>query len=153
MLKLKVGYPSKQEERQILDLMGTSAPNLEVQRILEPSDIISARKLVNAIFVDGRVKDYIVDIVFATREPASYGLSDIVPFLRYGASPRATIALTLAARANAYLSGRGFVTPHDVKSVAADVLRHRVITSFEADAEEITTENIVSRVLGKLPVP
>ncbi len=153
MLKLKVGYPSKQEERQILDLMGTSAPNLEVQRILEPSDIISARKLVNSIFVDGRVKDYIVDIVFATREPASYGLSDIVPFLRYGASPRATIALTLAARANAYLSGRGFVTPHDVKSVAADVLRHRVITSFEADAEEITTENIVSRVLGKLPVP
>ena len=153
MLKLKVGYPSKQEERQILDLMGTSAPNLEVQRILEPSDIISARKLVNSIFVDGRVKDYIVDIVFATREPASYGLTDIVPFLRYGASPRATIALTLAARANAYLSGRGFVTPHDVKSVAADVLRHRVITSFEADAEEITTENIVSRVLGKLPVP
>jgi MoxR-like ATPase len=153
MLKLKVGYPSRQEERQILDLMGTSAPNLDVQRILEPSDIISARKLVNAIFVDGRVKDYIVDIVFATREPASYGLSDIVPFLRYGASPRATIALTLAARANAYLSGRGFVTPHDVKCVAPDVLRHRVITSFEADAEEVTTENIVSRVLGKLPVP
>ena len=153
MLKLKVGYPSRQEERQILDLMGTSAPNLDVQRILEPSDIISARKLVNAIFVDGRVKDYIVDIVFATREPASYGLSDIVPFLRYGASPRATIALTLAARANAYLNRRGFVTPHDVKCVAPDVLRHRVITSFEADAEEVTTENIVSRVLGKLPVP
>jgi MoxR-like ATPase len=153
MLKLKVGYPSKQEERQILDLMGTSAPNLDVQRILEPSDIISARKLVNTIFVDGRVKDYIVDIVFATREPASYGLSDIVPFLRYGASPRATIALTLAARANAYLNRRGFVTPHDVKCVAPDVLRHRVITSFEADAEEVTTENIVSRVLGKLPVP
>ena len=153
MLKLKVGYPSKQEERQILDLMGTSAPNLYVQRILEPSDIISARKLVNTIFVDGRVKDYIVDIVFATREPASYGLSDIVPFLRYGASPRATIALTLAARANAYLNRRGFVTPHDVKCVAPDVLRHRVITSFEADAEEVTTENIVSRVLGKLPVP
>jgi MoxR-like ATPase len=153
MLKLKVGYPSKQEERQILDLMGTSAPNLEVQRILEPSDIINARKLVNTIFVDGRVKDYIVDIVFATREPASYGLSDIVPFLRYGASPRATIALTLAARANAYLNRRGFVTPHDVKCVAPDVLRHRVITSFEADAEEVTTENIVSRVLGKLPVP
>jgi MoxR-like ATPase len=153
MLKLKVGYPSKQEERQILDLMGTSAPNLEVQRILEPSDIINARKLVNAVFVDSRVKDYIVDIVFATREPASYGLSDIVPFLRYGASPRATIALTLAARANAYLNQRGFVTPHDVKCVAPDVLRHRVITSFEADAEEVTTENIVSRVLGKLPVP
>jgi MoxR-like ATPase len=153
MLKLKVGYPSKQEERQILDLMGTSAPNLDVQRILEPSDIINARKLVNTIFVDGRVKDYIVDIVFATREPASYGLSDIVPFLRYGASPRATIALTLAARANAYLNRRGFVTPHDVKCVAPDVLRHRVITSFEADAEEVTTENIVSRVLGKLPVP
>ncbi len=153
MLKLKVGYPSRQEERQILDLMGTSAPNLDVQRILEPSDIISARKLVNAIFVDGRVKDYIVDIVFATREPASHGLSDIVPFLRYGASPRATIALTLAARAHASLNGRGSVTPHDVKCVAPDVLRHRVITSFEADAEEVTTENIVSRVLGKLPVP
>ena len=153
MLKLKVGYPSRQEERQILDLMGTSAPNLDVQRILEPSDIISARKLVNAIFVDGRVKDYIVDIVFATREPASYGLSDIVPFLRYGASPRATIALTLAARAHAFLNARGYVTPQDVKTVAPDVLRHRILVSYEAEAEEVTGESIIAKLLQHLPVP
>jgi MoxR-like ATPase len=153
MLKLKVGYPSKVEERQILDLMGTSNPNMEVQRILDPKDILHARTLVNQVFVDDRVKDYIVNLVFATREPNTYGIKGLDGMLRYGASPRATIALTLAAKARAFLAGRGFVTPHDVKSVAADVLRHRLLISYEAEAEEITSETIVSKLLQHLPVP
>ena len=152
MLKLKVGYPTKVEERKILDLMGTSAPNLEVLPVVEPDDIIRARNLVNTIYVDDRVKDYIVDVVFATRDPASYKLK-LEGMLRYGASPRATIALTLAARAKAFLSGRGYVTPQDVKSVGPDVLRHRIIVSYEAEAEEVTSEQIIEKIFAGLPVP
>ena len=153
MLKLRVGYPSKQEERQILDLMATSTPNLGVQAVTAPEEIIRARSLVNSIYVDDRVKDYIVDVVFATREPASYRISGLEGMIRYGASPRATIALTLAARARAFLAGRGYVTPQDVKSVGMDVLRHRIIISYEAEAEEITSEQIIERVFHGLPVP
>jgi MoxR-like ATPase len=152
LLKLKVGYPTKAEERQILDLMGTSAPRLEVQPIIDPSEILRARTLVNSIYVDDRVKDYIVDVVFATREPASYKLQ-MEGLIRYGASPRATIALTLAAKARAYLAGRGYVTPQDVKSAGHDVLRHRIMVSFEAEAEEITTETLIQRIFAGLPVP
>jgi MoxR-like ATPase len=152
MLKLRVGYPSKIEERKILDLMSTSAPNLNVLTIVEPDDIIRSRNLVNTIYVDDRVKDYIVDVVFATREPATYKLK-LEGMLRYGASPRATIALTLAARARAFLSGRGYVTPQDVKSVGFDVLRHRIIVSYEAEAEEVTSEQIIERIFAGLPVP
>ena len=152
MLKLKVGYPTKVEERKILDLMGTSAPNLDVLRIVEPDEIIRSRNLVNTIYVDDRVKDYIVDVVFATRDPASYKLK-LEGMLRYGASPRATIALTLAARARAFLSGRGYVTPQDVKSVGFDVLRHRIIVSYEAEAEEVTSEQIIEKIFAGLPVP
>src|SRR6266480_3629917 len=121
MLKLRVGYPTKTEERRILDLMATSAPNLEVMTIVEPEQIIRSRNLVNAIYVDDRVKDYIVDVVFATRDVTSYKLQ-LEGMIRYGASPRATIALTLAARARAFIDGRGYVTPQDVKSVGMDVL-------------------------------
>jgi MoxR-like ATPase len=153
MLKLRVGYPSKREERLILDLMGTSAPNLEVNAIIEPSDIINGRKLVNSIYVDDRVKDYIVDVVFATREPVNYRLKNLDGMIRYGASPRATIALTLAAKARAFLSGRGYVTPQDVKSVGLDVLRHRIIVSYEAEAEEMTSEQVIEQVFAGLPVP
>ncbi|MHA3773262.1 AAA family ATPase [Verrucomicrobiota bacterium sgz303538] len=153
MLKLRVGYPSKQEERQILDLMATSTPDLGVRAITAPEEIIRARSLVNLIYVDDRVKDYIVDVVFATREPASYRISGLDGMIRYGASPRATIALTLAARARAFLSGRGYVTPQDVKSVGLDVLRHRIIISYEAEAEEMTSEQIIDRVFHGLPVP
>ncbi len=153
MLKLKVGYPSKVEERQILDLMATSAPTPEVKPLIEPASIVEARKLVNSIYVDDRVKDYIVDVVFATREPASYRLKGLDGMIRYGASPRATIALTLAARARAYLSGRGYVTPQDVKNVGPDVLRHRIIVSYEAEAEELTSEQIIDRIFAGLPVP
>ena len=153
MLKLRVGYPTKQEERQILDLMATSTPDLGVRAVTAPEDIIRARSLVNLIYVDDRVKDYIVDVVFATREPANYRITGLDGMIRYGASPRATIALTLAARARAFLSGRGYVTPQDVKSVGLDVLRHRIIISYEAEAEEMTSEQIIDRVFHGLPVP
>jgi len=152
MLKLRVGYPSKAEERQILDLMATSAPKLDVTPLVDPCQIIQTRSVVNEIYVDDRVKDYIVDVVFATREPASYKLP-LEGMIRYGASPRATIALTLAARARAFLQGRGYVTPQDVKSIGLDVLRHRIIVSYEAEAEEVTSEKIIERIFAGLPVP
>jgi len=153
MLKLQVGYPSKAEERQVLDLMATSAPNLTVKAVVTPEEILTARSLVNEIYVDDRVKDYIVDVVFATREPANYGLRRLHGMIRYGASPRATIALTLAARARAFLSGRGYVTPQDVKSIGAEVLRHRILVSYEAEAENMSSEGIVEQVFATLPVP
>jgi MoxR-like ATPase len=152
MLKLRVGYPSKQEERKILDLMATSSPNLTVLPIIEPADILTARNVVNSIYVDDRVKDYIVDVVFATRTPAAYKLK-LEGMIRYGASPRATIALTLAARAKAFMNGRGYVTPQDVKSVGPDVLRHRIIISYEAEAEEVTSELIIEKIFAGLAVP
>jgi MoxR-like ATPase len=152
MLKLKVGYPTKTEERQILDLMGTSAPRLNVNPVVNPDDIIAARSIVNEIYVDDRVKDYIVDVVWATREPRKYKL-DLDGLIRYGGSPRATINLTLAARAKAFIAGRGYVTPQDVKSVGPDVLRHRIIVSYEAEAEEVTSEQIIEKIFAGLPVP
>lgn len=152
MLKLKVGYPTKAEERMILDLMATSSPNLKTLTIVEPSDVIRARQIVNTIYIDDRVKDYIVDVVFATREPASYKLK-LDGMIRYGASPRATIALTLAARARAFMSGRGYVTPQDVKSIGIDVLRHRVMVSYEAEAENVSSEQVIETIFANLPVP
>ena len=152
MLKLKVGYPTKVEERQILETMGTSSPKLDVLPVVEPAQILAAREIVNSIYIDDRVKDYIVDVVFATREPATYKLQ-MSGMIRYGASPRATIALTLAARARAFLSGRGYVTPRDVKSIGLDVLRHRVAVTYEAEAEDMTSEKIIEKVFANLPVP
>jgi MoxR-like ATPase len=152
MLKLNVDYPSKTEERQILDLMGTSAPNFSVQGVATPEMIIRSRDVVNRIFIDDRVKDYIVDLIWATRRPGDYQLG-MDGLVRYGASPRATIYLTLAARAHAFIEGRGYVTPHDVKSVGPDVLRHRIIVSYEAEAEEVTSDTIVQRIFAGLPVP
>ena len=152
MLKLNVDYPTKTEERQILDLMGTSAPDLSVNGVTGPELIIRSRDVVNRIFIDDRVKDYIVDLIWATRRPGDYQLG-MDGLIRYGASPRATIYLTLAARAHAFLEGRGYVTPHDVKSVGPDVLRHRIIVSYEAEAEEVTSDTIVQRIFAGLPVP
>ncbi len=152
MLKLHVGYPTKSEERQILEVMGTSQPNLTVTPVITPQEIIAARALVNDIYIDDRVKNYIVDVVWATREPRQYKL-DLDGMIRYGGSPRATINLTLAARARAFLAGRGYVTPQDVKSVGADVLRHRIIVSYEAEAEEVTSEMIIEKIFAGLPVP
>jgi MoxR-like ATPases len=152
MFKLNVGYPQKSEERRILDLMATSSPDLSVSSVVDPGQIITARQIVNTIYIDDRVKDYIVDLVWATRDPGSYNLK-LEGLVRYGASPRATIYLALAARAHAFLNGRGYVTPQDIKSIGPDVLRHRIIVSYEAEAESITSETIVERVFAGLPVP
>ena len=152
MFKLNVGYPDRAEERRILDLMATSTPDLKVNSVVDPQHIIASREIVNSIYIDERVKDYIVDVVWATRDPAAYNLR-LEGLVRYGASPRATIYLALGARAYAFLNGRGYVTPQDVKSIGADVLRHRIIVSYEAEAESVTSETIIERIFAGLPVP
>ncbi len=153
MLKLHITYPRRAEERQILDKMGTSLPDLHVSGVVTPADILAAREVVNAIYIDDRVKDYIVDVVLATRDPSALAAARLAGMVRCGASPRATINLTLAARAYAFLHGRGYVTPQDVKSVGLDVLRHRIIVSYEAEAEEMTSEAVVEKIFAMLPVP
>jgi MoxR-like ATPase len=152
MLKVIVDYPNRTEERAILDAMATSEPDLSVQSVVSGADIMTARRVVNSVYVDDKLRDYIVDLVLATREPKRYGI-DLNGYVRYGASPRATIALTLAARAWAFINGRGYVTPQDVKTFALDVLRHRVAVSYEAEAENISSEDIITKVLETLPVP
>jgi MoxR-like ATPase len=152
MLKVHVGYPTREEERAILDAMSTSSPRLDVQPVVTADEIIRARSIVNDIYVDERVKDYIVNIVWATRDPASCKLK-LDGMIRYGASPRATIFLTLAAKANAFISGRGYVTPQDVKLIGHDVLRHRIGVSYEAEAESVTSEMIIEQIFAGLPVP
>ncbi|MDF7808759.1 MoxR family ATPase [Pontiellaceae bacterium B12219] len=152
MLKLKVGYPTLEEERRILDRMAHSNTEIEIKSVLHPDEILKAREIVDEIYIDEKIKDYILSIVFATREPEKYNL-DIKDYLQYGASPRATINLTMGARAHAFMQGRGYVTPQDVKSIAPDVLRHRVIVSYEAEAEELTSEDIIEKILSEIPVP
>jgi MoxR-like ATPase len=152
MLKVQVGYPTREEERVIMDRMsGQEVPR--AQPVITPEDLGRARDVVNLIYVDEKVKDYILNIVFATREPAKYGLKDLEDYLEFGASPRATIFLNLAARAHAFLKRRGFVTPEDVKAVAFDVLRHRISLTYEAEAEELTPEKIIQRVFDRIEVP
>jgi len=151
MLKLKLTYPSPEEEREILDRMsGTQVP--ETTPIVELAQLESAREAMHAIYVDDRIKDYAVRLVHATREPAAYQL-DLEGLLQYGASPRATLYLVAAARGHAFLKGRGFTTPEDIKAVGHDVLRHRLILSFEAEAESVTAEEIVQRVFDAVEVP
>ena len=152
MMKVIVDYPNRTEERAILDAMAVTEPSLGVQPVVSAQDIINARRVVSGIYVDDKVKNYIVDIVLATRDPKPYGI-DLNGWVQYGASPRGTISLTLAARAHAFLQGRGYVTPQDVKDLAYDVLRHRIAVSYEAEAENITSENIVAGILEGLPVP
>jgi len=152
MLKIIVGYPNRTEERAILDSMASTEPPFEVSPVVTAEDIIRARRVVNTIYVDDKVKDYIVDMVLATRDPQSYGL-DLKAYIQNGASPRATINLTVAARASAFLQGRGYVTPQDVKDLAPDVLRHRLMVSYEAEAENISAEDIIKKILETLPVP
>jgi MoxR-like ATPase len=152
MLKIKVGYPSREEERGIMDRMATSNVPA-VKPLISPEKILDARKVVNDIYMDEKIKDYIIDIVFATREPGQYGLDEMARFIEYGASPRASIALNVAARAHAFLRHRGYVTPEDVKSIGPDVLRHRVIVTYEAEAEEVTSEDIVRRIFDTVEVP
>ena len=152
MLKVKISHPERAEERQILDLMSCTNATPETQQVISMDDIRKAREIINNIYIDDKVKDYIVDMICCTRQPAKYEI-DISDFIQLGASPRATVALTLAAKSHAFLRGRGFVTPQDVKSVAHDVLRHRVSVTFEAEAEEKSSESIIQKILDELPVP
>jgi MoxR-like ATPase len=152
MLKLHVGYPRKETEKEIMRRMaGRSLTPLEV--VATPAEIFSAREAIFALYMDEKIEDYIVDLIQATRDPAAYGLRDLVPLIEYGASPRATIYLAICARAHAYLRGRGYVLPEDVKAMGPDVLRHRIITSFEAEAEEVTSDDVVARVFAAVDVP
>ncbi len=153
MLKLKVGYPSPAEERLILDRMASTQPIADVNPVVSLEEIMEARKLVDQIYMSDAVRDYIVKIVFATRKPEGARLEKLKGLIRYGASPRATIALALAARAWAFLEGRAFVVPDDIKTIGPDVLRHRVLLSYEAEAEEIDSEQIVAKVFDAVPVP
>ncbi len=153
MLKVVVGYPDFAEERRILDTMAFTRPNLEVERVIDLEQILAARSVVDSQHVDDKVRDYIVHLVFATRDPEKYKLPDLRPLIQFGASPRATIALTLAAKAWALLQGRAFVTPGDIKAIGTDVLRHRVILTYEAEAQGITSEAVVKRIFDNVPVP
>ena len=152
MLKLKVSYPTKAEEHQILKRMARSSPRLDVEPVLEPCDIIRLRGLADEIYMDEKIEEYILNVVECTRHPERYGL-DMNDLIRYGGSPRATIFLAMAARTQALIEGRGYVTPQDVKTVGIDVLRHRVIVSYEAEAEEKTSEDLVQQIFDRVEVP
>ena len=152
MLKLRVGYPTREEEKEIMRRMAGGEP-IAVQHVARPAAIMEARKYIAELYMDERIVDYIVEIVHATRSPAEAGLKELAPLIEFGASPRATIALAQASRAHAFLRGRAFVTPDDVKAIAPDVLRHRVVTTYEAEAEEVTGDIIVQRVLAKIESP
>jgi len=152
MLKLRVGYPEKSTEKEILRRMaGKPLPPLQV--VATTAEIFAARAAIGDVYMDEKIEDYIVDVVHATREPAAHGLADLAPLIEFGASPRATIYLTVCSKAHAFLDGRGYVLPDDVKTVGADVLRHRIITTFEAEAEEVTSDDIVARVFAAVEVP
>ncbi|MCK8497193.1 MoxR family ATPase [Myxococcus sp. MISCRS1] len=152
MLKVKVGYPTRDEEKIIMDRMsGGSTPR--AQRVIAVEHLVRARELVHHIYMDEKVKEYILNVVFATREPGKYGLKDLADYIQFGASPRATISLAQAARAHAFLRHRAFVTPEDVKAIAFDVLRHRVAMTYEAEAEDLTPEKIIQRVFDRVEVP
>jgi MoxR-like ATPase len=152
MLKLSVGYPDEDEELQIMRRMSTGAPT-RVEPVVGPDEILRARKAVEMIYMDQQVERYIVRLVMATRDPAEHGLEDLADLISFGASPRATICLAKTARAHAFLNKRGFVTPDDVRAMGMDVLRHRVLLTYEAEAEEVTPEDVVTRVLGSVEVP
>jgi MoxR-like ATPase len=153
MLKVVVGYPNRQEEAQIIERMATSAHQPPVRQVASPEQILAARQLMDQVYIDPKVRDYVVSLVFATREPAAAGLPNLATLILYGASPRASIAWVQAARARAFLRGRGYVTPQDVKSVGMNVLRHRVITTFEAEAEGLTSEHVIQTVFDTVAVP
>jgi len=152
MLMVKVDYPTREEERKIMDRM-TSGSKVELNTVCSVDEIKNAREVCRQIYIDDKIKEYIIDIIFATREPGSYGLSRLDDFIEYGASPRASIYLNNAARAHAFLRHRGYVTPDDVKAVAPDILRHRIILTYEAEAEETTTEDIIQIILDEIEVP
>ena len=152
MLKVVVGYPNREQEHQILQRMSKTKQKFDVKTVMHPTDILECRQLVDDIYVDSKVQDYIVDLVMATREPDKYGVP-VAGLIQYGVSPRATISLTLAAKANAFLNGRGYVIPQDVKDLALDVLRHRLIITYEAEAEDKTSDDVVKTIVDHIRVP
>lgn len=152
MLKVKITYPSRNEEYEILK-RNVGSPPAQIKPVVKPESILKARKLIHDIYVDEKIEKYILDIVFATRFPGEHGLSNLTDLISYGASPRATINLALAARASAFIKRRGYVVPEDVRSICLDVLRHRIAVTYEAEAEEITSENIIEDILNKVEVP
>ncbi len=152
MLKVKITYPKPDEERKVLDMALDEAMR-PVQEVLTPQDIFDMQDVVRMIYIDDQVKDYIVSVVRATREPGEFKLAKVAPLIDFGASPRATIFLGIGARANAFLNGRAYVTPQDVKDVAYDILRHRVVLTYEAEAEEMTSEDVIREILAAVPVP
>jgi MoxR-like ATPase len=152
MLKVKISYPTRQEELQITDRMATGAA-IQVNPIITPEAILKARSVVNQVYLDDKIKQYIIDIVFATREPQQAKLENLESMIEYGASPRASIYLHRAARAHAFLKRRGYVTPEDVKAIGMDILRHRVIPTYEAEAEELTSEDIIKQIFDTIEVP
>jgi MoxR-like ATPase len=152
MLKVRVGYPTRDEEREILLRMAGGTP-IPVRKLLDPASILAARTEIANLYADQKVLDYLVDVVRATREPASVGLSELKPLIAFGASPRASIALAQAARAHAFLRGRSYVVPEDVRALAPDVLRHRIVLTFEAEAEDVDADVVIQRVLAAVPVP
>lgn len=152
MLKLKISYPSKDDEMRILDRMAAVEPDLEIAPVLGPDDLLQLRQIVDGIYTDEKIKRYIVDVVDATRRPADYGL-DLGPYIQYGASIRATIFLARASRAQAFLAGRSYVTPQDVKSIGPEVLRHRLTLTYEAEAEDLTSDHLLQRIFDGLRVP
>ena len=153
MLKLIVDYPDRAEELKILNSNANVSVNHEVSPVVDADTIHRSRKLIDSIYLDDKLKGYLVDVVLATRNPANYGASDLSAFIHFGASPRATISLALAAKAFAFMQGRSFVTPQDIKDVGLDVLRHRVIISYEAEAENVTSDDIIKKIFETVPVP
>ena len=151
-MKVVVGYPGREEEKEILRRMSSGVP-IDVGVVATPAEILTARRAIAGLYLDDKVSDYIVDLVGATRDPGSVGLQDLAPLIEFGASPRATLALASCARAHAFLRGRTYVVPDDVKAIAPDVLRHRVIVTYEAEAEEVTSDDLVARVLQAIPSP
>jgi MoxR-like ATPase len=152
MLKILIGYPKREEERKILD-MAIEESSRSAKPVVSPEQLFTMRDVTKQIYMDDRVRDYCVDLVIATRDPTSVGLGDMARLVEYGASPRASIFLGLVSRAHAFLSGRGYVTPQDVKDVSHDILRHRILLTYEAEAEEVTTDDVVNQLLEKVPVP
>jgi MoxR-like ATPase len=155
MLMVKVGYPTKEDERTIMDRMtaNVGGPPPKANRVVELPELLEARQVVGQIYIDEKIRDYIVNLVHATRDPKAYGLKDLADYIEFGASPRASIFLNLAARAHAFLRHRGYVTPEDIKAVGVDVLRHRVNLTYEAEAEDITSEQVVRRLFETIEVP
>jgi len=152
MLKLNIAYPNKKEEREIMDRMAVVGKRPKVEPVITPDEILKVREVINEIYIDDKIKDYIVDVVFATRTPKAYKL-DLEQYIRYGASPRASIYLNIASKAHAFINGRGYVTPQDVKSIGMDVLRHRVIISYEAEAEGLKSKDIIKQIFDEIEVP